>query len=89
MSKPMLAAAKLGVLVGCQNWRQADAELPHCLALADPKLMLYSERLAPALGRLDLRRSVRRLALGDGYEQALALADACRAAGGRRRRKTA
>ena len=66
----MLASAKLGVLVGCQNWRQSDAELPHCLALADPKLVLYSERLAPALGRLDLavpsricfrRRNMRRL----------------------------
>src|SRR3954467_10409607 len=25
-----LAAAKLGVMIACQNWRQADEELRHC-----------------------------------------------------------
>src|SRR5262245_3584127 len=43
----VLASAKLGVLVGCQNWRQSNAELLHCLELADPKLVPCSERLAP------------------------------------------
>jgi fatty-acyl-CoA synthase len=71
----VLASAKLGVLVGCQNWRQSDAELSHCLSLADPKLVLYSERLAPALGRLDLAIPSR-IAFGAEYEKALALADA-------------
>lgn len=71
----VLAAAKLGVLVGCQNWRQSDAELLHCLSLADPRLVLYSERLAPALGRLDLAIPSR-ICFGAEYEKALALADA-------------
>ena len=35
----LMAAAKLGVLVGCQNWRLADAELTHCLNLTAPKLI--------------------------------------------------
>src|SRR5689334_5901576 len=29
----MLAAAKLGAMIACQNWRLADAELKHCLTL--------------------------------------------------------
>src|SRR5215208_1861892 len=55
----MLASAKLGALVACQNWRQSDSELQYCLELADPKLVLHSERLAPALSRLDFAASSR------------------------------
>lgn len=71
----ILASAKLGVLVACQNWRQSDAELQHCLSLADPKLVLYSERLAPALGRLDMSIPAK-ICFGAEYEKALARADA-------------
>ena len=67
----LMAAAKLGVLVGCQNWRLADAELAHCLNLIEPSLILYSERLAPTLRRLDLT-PVRMIALGEEYEISLA-----------------
>ncbi len=70
----LMAAAKLGVLVGCQNWRLADAELAHCLNLIEPGLVLYSERLAPVLGRLDLP-STPKIALGDEYEIALRRSD--------------
>lgn len=70
----LMAAAKLGVLVGCQNWRLADAELAHCLHLIEPKLILCSERLAPVLGRLDLAPTAT-LALGEAYESALARSD--------------
>src|SRR5690606_15904623 len=69
----LMAAAKLGVLVGCQNWRLADAELAHCLSLIEPKLIFYSERLAPVLGRL--APSIPTIALGDEYEAALRRAD--------------
>lgn len=69
----LLAAAKLGVLVGCQNWRLADAELAHCLALIEPKLVIYSDRLAPVRERLGLPYPC--LALGDEYEAALRRAD--------------
>lgn len=71
----VLAAAKLGVLVGCQNWRQSDSELKHCIELADPKLLLYSERLAPSLDRLDVPVSAR-ICFGGEYERALARAAA-------------
>ena len=38
-----LAAAKLGAILACQNWRQADAELsPH--RTVGPKLIFVSER---------------------------------------------
>src|SRR5262245_39636962 len=71
----ILAAAKLGVLVACQNWRLADTELLHCLTLADPKLVVCSERLAPALARLHHGiPSV--LVFGEHYESVLASADA-------------
>lgn len=70
----LMAAAKLGVLVGCQNWRLADAELAHCLNLIEPGLVLYSERLAPVLGRLDLP-STPKIALGEEYEIALRRSD--------------
>jgi len=66
----LMAAAKLGVLVGCQNWRLAEAELAHCLNLIDPRLIFYSERLAPVLARLDLP-PIATIALGEEYETAL------------------
>ena len=71
----VLAAAKLGVLMGCQNWRQSDSELTHCLSLADPKVVLYSERLALTLDRLEIEIPSR-ICFGAEYEKALALADA-------------
>lgn len=70
----LLAAAKLGVLVACQNWRQADGELAHCLTLIEPKLVIYSDRLAETLERLDVEIPAR-LALGADYERALDRAD--------------
>ena len=71
----MLASAKLGALVACQNWRQSDSELQYCLELADPKLVLHSERLAPALSRLDFA-APSRICFGTEYEKTIALADA-------------
>ncbi len=70
----MLASAKLGVLVACQNWRLADSEMQYCLALADPKLVFCSERLTPVLARIDhgVPSSV---VFGDEYEAMLARAD--------------
>lgn len=66
----LMAAAKLGVLVGCQNWRLADAELAHCLNLIEPGLIFHSERLGPVLARLDLP-AMPKIALGEEYESAL------------------
>jgi len=72
-----LAAAKLGITTACLNWRQADRELSHALNLVEPKLIMVSERYAPALDRLDCA-VMPKLTLGDEYEHALARSnDAC------------
>src|SRR5271163_2236704 len=59
-----LAAAKLGITTACLNWRQADRELSHALNLVEPKLIMVSERYAPALDRLDCA-VMPKLTLGD------------------------
>src|SRR5689334_7606827 len=38
----MFAAGKLGIIVCALNWRLADQELLHCIALADPKAIFVS-----------------------------------------------
>jgi acyl-CoA synthetase (AMP-forming)/AMP-acid ligase II len=45
----LLAAAALGVIVACQNWRLAAAELRGCIDLATPSLAIVSPRHAPLL----------------------------------------
>ena len=54
-----LAAAKLGIVTACQNWRQADRELEHCIGVVEPRLIVVSERYAVMLGRLACRRRLR------------------------------
>jgi fatty-acyl-CoA synthase len=49
-----LAAAYLGAIVACQNWRLAAAELQHCLDLVSPALVIASRRFAQTLSALDL-----------------------------------
>lgn len=48
-----LAVAKLGVILACQNWRQSDSELEHCIRLVSPRMAFVSARHAPAFARLD------------------------------------
>jgi len=48
-----LAVAKLGVILACQNWRQSDDELQHCIRLVSPTLLFFSQRQAEAVGRID------------------------------------
>ena len=48
-----LAAAKLGVIVACLNWRLADAELKHCVRVVSPRLVFVSARYVPVLARVD------------------------------------
>jgi fatty-acyl-CoA synthase len=45
----LLAAATLGAIVACQNTRQSDAELEHCMRLVEPRLVLVSPRYAERL----------------------------------------
>jgi len=44
-----LAAARLGVIVACQNWRLSQGELRGCIELVRPKLLVVSARHAPTL----------------------------------------
>lgn len=39
-----LAAARLGAIVACQNWRLAPPELAHCLGLVEPSCIFASPR---------------------------------------------
>jgi acyl-CoA synthetase (AMP-forming)/AMP-acid ligase II len=47
-----LAAAQAGVIVACLNWRLADDELRHCIALVAPALLVVSPRYVPTLARI-------------------------------------
>ena len=69
-----LAAARIGAIVACQNWRLTDAELAHCLRLVAPALAVVSPRHAATLARLDAPPTPR-IVLGEDYERRLAAAE--------------
>jgi|GEM_PF-1715058 fatty-acyl-CoA synthase len=69
-----IAVAKLGAILACQNWRQADDELRHCLRLVAPKIVFVSPRFIDALARIDHGAST--IVVGEEYERTLAAADA-------------
>jgi len=54
-----LAAAFIGAIVACQNWRLAPAELRHCVALVSPSLIIASERFAARVEALEIDVPVR------------------------------
>ena len=66
-----LAAARIGAVVACQNWRLAAPELAHCLRLVAPRLALVSARHAAALADAG-HAGERTLLLGGDYERRLA-----------------
>ena len=66
----VLAAAALGAIVACQNWRLATAELAHCVALVTPKLAIVSPRHSAALVATGVA-SPGVLQFGTEYEAAL------------------
>jgi fatty-acyl-CoA synthase len=48
-----LAAARLGAIAACQNWRLSDRELDHCIGIVEPVVLLVSPRhrdAAPGFG---------------------------------------
>jgi fatty-acyl-CoA synthase len=47
----VLACAKLGAILACQNWRLAPPELRHCVRLVSPAVAVVSERHADLLAR--------------------------------------
>jgi fatty-acyl-CoA synthase len=70
-----LAAAKLGAILACQNWRQSDSELQYCIQLVSPKLVVTSDRFTEVAARIG-HGVADTLALGDAYESLLAQSDA-------------
>ena len=67
----LLAAAALGAIVACQNWRQSDAELDHCMRLVEPGLLLISPRYTSrTIASAGVARQV--VAFGAEYEGLLA-----------------
>ena len=69
-----LAAARLGAVVACQNWRLAPPELAHCLDLVEPQAVLVSPRHRQKLAALE-RGGGEPILLGEPYEAALAGAE--------------
>jgi fatty-acyl-CoA synthase len=65
----VLAAARLGASVACQNWRLTALELAHCIELVDPRVLIISPRYAERVAGLSLEQ---RLIFGAQYEAALA-----------------
>ena len=63
-----LAAARLGLIVACLNWRLGDEELHHCIRLVSPALMVLSPRYADTATRID-HGVARTLTLGPAFEQ--------------------
>lgn len=70
----LLAAAKLGIIAACQNWRLGTAELRHCLELVTPRLVFASPRHAPAARCHEDLAPVR--VFGHDHEEELAAASA-------------
>jgi fatty-acyl-CoA synthase len=68
-----IAAARLGAIVACQNWRLAPPELAHCLDLVEPRATLVSPRHRDKLTALG-RPGPPPIELGEDYEARLAAA---------------
>jgi acyl-CoA synthetase (AMP-forming)/AMP-acid ligase II len=66
-----LAAAKLGVILACQNWRQSDVEVEYCIRLVSPRILFVSERFSDTAARIHHGVDMT-LGFGSGYESMLA-----------------
>ncbi|WP_119304264.1 class I adenylate-forming enzyme family protein [Dongia deserti] len=62
-----LAAAWIGAIFACQNWRLAAPELAHCIALVEPQAILVSPRHADRLSELPVQIPIV-LTFGPDYE---------------------
>ena len=72
----MLASARIGAILACQNWRLAAPELAHCLRLVGPVLTIVSPRHQAALAALDPPAGGTVLVLGTAYEALIEAAPA-------------
>ncbi len=65
-----LAAASLGVITACLNWRLSERELAYCIELVSPRLLIAEQDLTANLGSrgTDGRELI---VIGDEYEHLL------------------
>ncbi|MCZ6774678.1 MAG: AMP-binding protein, partial [Proteobacteria bacterium] len=70
-----LAAAKLGAILACQNWRLAPPELCHCIDLVEPKVVITSPRHRDLLAAAGIADGPINLELGTEFEARMADAD--------------
>jgi len=70
-----LAAAKLGLILACQNWRLSAEELTHCLILVTPSVIFVSPRHERMLASLP-HGAPATVVFGDDYEERLAASGA-------------
>ncbi|AUC97834.1 acid--CoA ligase [Bradyrhizobium sp. SK17] len=68
-----LAAANLGIITACLNWRLSERELTYCIELVSPKLILVEADLAANLPSAAKAYPI--LEIGPQYESELALQD--------------
>ena len=66
-----LAAANLGVITACLNWRLSPRELTYCVELVSPKLLIVEPDLAVHLAPM----SCNKIEIGDHYERLMAEQD--------------
>ncbi len=67
------AAARLGAIAACQNWRLAPPELAHCLDLVEPTVVLVSPRHQAVLESA-MESPVDTILFGAPYEELIAAA---------------
>jgi fatty-acyl-CoA synthase len=65
-----LAAANLGVITACLNWRLSKRELTYCIDLVSPKLLIVEDELAANLEN-NKRDGCPIVRIGEEYEQLL------------------
>ncbi|MEY9437372.1 class I adenylate-forming enzyme family protein [Bradyrhizobium elkanii] len=68
-----LAAANLGIITACLNWRLSERELSYCIELVSPKLLLVEADLAASLPPAAKANPI--LEIGSQYESELMRAD--------------
>jgi len=61
----MVAAAKCGLILCCQNWRLTRSELEHTISLVSPALIFTEAEFADHIPKL---LDVPRITIGDNYE---------------------
>ena len=67
----LVAGAKIGAIIACQNWRLAEPELTYCISLVSPKILFTSARYAEKVQQLKL--PVRTYILDEAFSERCAL----------------